>query len=229
LHHTPAWDPTLSVVTYSRFAKNCPVTVGDGQSRVSRRTLSARACALHFRFVAVHCDAVCMVAALNARPLAARRVAAVTRSVAVAAQSASVSVDTSARAPHLGKQQKLDLSPVPPMRHAADGDDVVLTSSIPSSTHPTPLAREARDSGSFVSGSMEDTDPVGPSAGSGSGYGSGAASKSRGSVREDDDMLHDPDVATARPSHRRLAGYQPSAQVGEALQGHRIEVFVRVR
>lgn len=37
----------------------------------------------------------------------------------------------------------------------------------------------------------------------------------------------DKDVATARPSHRRLAEFTPSQRSWD--QGHRIEVFLRIR
>ena len=137
------------------------------------------------------------------------------------------------------RAQKLDLSPVPPARHAEYDEEVVLTSSIPAmditrasmqssfagSYAPLP-AVGAGNSGvsgpSQVSADDGDADPsvatVNPSVGAESVYADSVAGGA------DDD---DKDLATARPSHRRLAEFTPNLRSWD--QGHRIEVFLRIR
>ena len=122
------------------------------------------------------------------------------------------------------RTQKLDLSPVPPLRHMEQDDDVVLTSSIPSmdlsrASHAAAAGAASVSALSVASsgGFYEDMDPSSASVAARSVY-----AESEGGLEEEDR-----DIATARPSHRRLAEFTPGARSWD--QGHRIEVFLRIR
>jgi hypothetical protein len=154
------------------------------------------------------------------------------------------------------RPQKLDLSPVPPTRHAEFDEEVVLTSSIPAlhmdrsgvyasmasaigSTNSSVVGGAGGGGGAYhgagahsgaselshASGEEGDADPsmiAGGHMGMESNL-SVAFSESMATGADDDDK----DLATARPSHRRLAEFTPNLRSWD--HGHRIEVFLRIR